>query len=245
MSKHQGKVAVVTAAGQGIGRAIAERLASEGARVHASDLRPDLLDGLTSEGTNALDATDIDAVRTYFDRFKQVDILAHAVGYVHQGTIEECSPVDWQRSLDITLTSGFNVLSAAVPKMKDHGGSIIMIASVASSIKGFPKRLAYGASKGGVIGLTKAIAADYVREGIRCNAICPGTVDSPSLRERITELAEKMGSREEAMNFFLSRQPSGRLGTPEEIAGLCSYLASDDSRLVTGQAIAIDGGITI
>jgi 2-keto-3-deoxy-L-fuconate dehydrogenase len=240
-----GKTAVVTAAAQGIGRAVAERLMAEGANVYASDLNGDLVSTLIGAKTAILDATDGTAVTSYFDQFDQVDILVHAVGYVHQGTIEECSPEDWRRSCSITLDSAYYVLGATVPKMKAHGGSIITIGSVASSIKGFPKRTAYGATKGGVLGLTKAVAADYIKEGIRCNSVCPGTVDSPSLHERIEELADKMGSKDEAVKFFIDRQPAGRFGTPNEIAGLCAFLASEDGAFVNGQAIKIDGGITI
>ena len=240
-----GKTAVVTAAAQGIGRAVAERLMAEGANVYASDLNGDLVSTLIGAKTAILDATDGTAVTSYFDQFDQVDILVHAVGYVHQGTIEECSPEDWRRSCSITLDSAYYVLGATVPKMKAHGGSIITIGSVASSIKGFPKRTAYGATKGGVLGLTKAVAADYIKEGIRCNSVCPGTVDSPSLHERIEELADKMGSKDEAVKFFIDRQPAGRFGTPNEIAGLCAFLASEDGAFVNGQTIKIDGGITI
>jgi 2-keto-3-deoxy-L-fuconate dehydrogenase len=240
-----GKTAVVTAAAQGIGRAVAERLMAEGANVYASDLNGDLVSTLIGAKTAILDATDGTAVTSYFDQFDQVDILVHAVGYVHQGTIEECSPEDWRRSCSITLDSAYYVLGATVPKMKAHGGSIITIGSVASSIKGFPKRAAYGATKGGVLGLTKAVAADYIKEGIRCNSVCPGTVDSPSLHERIEELADKIGSKDEAVKFFIDRQPAGRFGTPNEIAGLCAFLASEDGAFVNGQAIKIDGGITI
>lgn len=240
-----GKTAIVTAAAQGIGRAVAERLMAEGANVYASDLNGDLVSTLIGAKTAILDATDGTAVTSYFDQFDQVDILVHAVGYVHQGTIEECSPEDWRRSCSITLDSAYYVLGATVPKMKAHGGSIITIGSVASSIKGFPKRAAYGATKGGVLGLTKAVAADYIKEGIRCNSVCPGTVDSPSLHERIEELADKMGSKDEAVKFFIDRQPAGRFGTPNEIAGLCAFLASEDGAFVNGQAIKIDGGITI
>lgn len=240
-----GKTAVVTAAGQGIGRAIAERLLAEGAQVHASDINGDLLTDLAGAQCAHLDATDEAAVSAYFEAFERVDVVVHAVGYVHQGTIEECSLGDWRRSCAITLDSAFLVLGAAVPKMKTHGGSIITIGSVASSIKGFPKRAAYCAAKGGVIGLTKSLASDYLAHGIRCNSICPGTVDSPSLRDRIEALADQMGSLEAAMKFFIDRQPSGRFGRPDEIAGLCAFLASDDGAFITGQAINIDGGITI
>lgn len=240
-----GRIAVVTAAGQGIGRAIAERLAADGAAVHASDLDPAPLATLDLAGRAALDATDLPAVARYFAGFPRIDVLVHAVGYVHQGTIEECSPEDWRRSMTITLDSAYHVLGQAIPRMKAQGGSIITIASLASSVKGFPKRAAYGAAKAGVIGLTKAVAADYLGHRIRANAICPGTVDSPSLRARIEELAARMGSRDQAMKFFIDRQPAGRFGTPEEIAGLAAFLASDDSAFMTGQAINIDGGITI
>ncbi len=245
MGRLAGRVAVVTAAGQGIGRATAERLMAEGAEVHASDINPDLLATLEGAATTRLDATDTAAVAAYFSAFGRVDILVHAVGYVHQGTIEECGPEDWRRSVNITLDSAYNVIAGAIPKMKAHGGSIITIGSVASSIKGFPRRAAYGAAKGGVIGLTKAIAADYVSHRIRCNSVCPGTVASPSLEERIGELAESLGSREEAHRAFISRQPAGRFGTVGEIAALCAFLASDEAAFITGQAINVDGGITI
>jgi 2-keto-3-deoxy-L-fuconate dehydrogenase len=240
-----GRIAVVTAAGQGIGRAIAERMAAEGAEVHASDLNPGPLATLEVSERTVLDATDLSAVTRYFERFERIDVLVHAVGFVHQGTIEECTPEDWRRSMAITLDSAYHVLGQAIPRMKAHGGSIITIASVASSVKGFPKRAAYGAAKGGVIGLTKAVAADYLGNGIRANAICPGTVDSPSLRSRIEELADRMGSQEGALKFFVDRQPAGRFGTPQEIAALAAFLASDDSIFMTGQSVNIDGGITI
>jgi len=240
-----GKVAVVTAAGQGIGRAIAERFVTEGAVVFASDLNGDLVGSLQGATTFALDATDPVAVNAYFGGFERIDVLVHAVGYVHQGTIEDCTLEDWRRSCSITLDSAYHVLRAAIPKMKSQGGSIITIGSVAGSTKGFPKRAAYGAAKAGVIGLTKAVAADYLAFGIRCNSVCPGTVDSPSLRFRIDEMATKLGSKEEAYRFFIDRQPAGRFGKPEEIAGICAFLASDDGAFVTGQTINIDGGITI
>lgn len=240
----QDKTAVVTAAGQGIGRAVAERLAEEGASVFASDLNRSLLESFSGGQSAALDATDADAVKSYFDGFDQIDVLVHCVGYVHQGTIEECDEASWARSCDITLTSAYHVLRAALPKMKQAGGSIITIGSVASSIKGFPRRAAYSAAKGGIIGLTKSVAADYLQQKIRCNSVCPGTVDSPSLRQRIDELADDLGGQEAALEFFTSRQPSGRFGKVEEVASLCAFLASDESAFITGQAINIDGGIT-
>lgn len=240
-----GRIALVTAAGQGIGRAVADRLAAEGAQVHICDINPDHLGQTGFVSASVVDACDPAAVADWMAPYPQIDILVHAVGYVHQGSVEETTPQDWHRSISITLDSAYVVFAAAVPKMKTHGGSVIAIASVASSIKGFARRAAYGAAKGGVIGLTKACAADYLAQNLRFNAVCPGTVDSPSLRGRIAELAQTMGSDGAAEKVFLDRQPSGRLGTPDEIAGLCAYLASDDARFVTGQAINIDGGITI
>ena len=240
-----GKVAVVTAAGQGIGRAIAERFLAEGARVYASDINLAALATLTGAEVAGLDATDHAAVHAYAGGFGRVDILVHAVGYVHQGTIEECTPQDWQRSVAITLTSAYNVIGAFIPHMKDHGGAITTIGSIASSIKGFPRRAAYGATKGGVLGLTKSIAADYIRQGIRANSICPGTVDSPSLAGRIADLTQQLGDAEAAYRFFIDRQPAGRFGTPQEIAGLCAFLSSDEGAFVNGQLINVDGGITI
>ncbi|EYD77236.1 2-keto-3-deoxy-L-fuconate dehydrogenase [Rubellimicrobium mesophilum DSM 19309] len=241
----QGKIAIVTAAGQGIGRAVAERLIAEGAEVHASDLDAGLMDGLAAASATAVDATNPEAVEAWVSRFPRIDTLVHCVGWVHHGTIEECGLDDWRRSTAITLDSAYYVIRAVVPRMKQHGGSVTAIASVASSVKGFPNRTAYGAHKAGVIGLIKACAADYLKAGIRFNAVNPGTVDSPSLRGRMAALAEKLGGMEAAEKFFLDRQPSGRLGVPEEIAGLCAFLASEDARFMTGQALNIDGGITI
>lgn len=240
-----GRIAVVTAAGQGIGRAVAERLAAEGAQVFASDMNEAALADFIAGDRARLDATDGQATADYFSSFNRIDILVHAVGYVHQGTIEECSAEEWRRSITVTLDSAYHVLRAAVPRMKAHGGSIITIGSVASSIKGFPRRAAYGAAKGGVIALTKSIAADYVGQKIRANVVCPGTVHSPSLDERVTALGVQMGSREAALQSFVARQPLGRLGMPEEIAGICALLASDEGSFITGQAINVDGGITI
>lgn len=240
-----GRVALVTAAGQGIGRAVAERLAAEGAEVHVCDLNATTMADTPFASAKEVDACDPEAVANWMAPHTGIDILVHAVGFVHQGSIEETTPSEWRRSISITLDSAYVVLGAAVPKMKAQGGSVVAIASVASSTKGFARRAAYGAAKGGVIGLIKACAADYLPHKLRFNAVCPGAVDSPSLRERIAELAQTAGSFEAAEKVFLDRQPAGRLGTAEEIAGLCAYLASDDSRFVTGQAINIDGGITI
>jgi 2-keto-3-deoxy-L-fuconate dehydrogenase len=240
-----GKVALITAAGQGIGRAVAERLIAEGAEVHATDLDGALLADLTAASTGALDATDAAAVGDWAARFASVDALVHCVGWVHHGTIEDCTPGDWRRSMTITLDSAYIVLRAVVPRMRAAGGSVTTIASVASSTKGFPKRAAYGAAKAGVIGLTKACAADYLADRIRFNAVCPGTVDSPSLRARIADLARSLGSLEAAEKFFIDRQPAGRFALPEEIAGICAFLASDDAAFMTGQVVNVDGGITI
>ncbi len=240
-----GKRALVTAAGQGIGRAVADRLVGEGAEVHASDVNATLLEGWGGASATAVDATDPAAVEAWVGRWDRIDVVVHAVGWVHHGTVEDCGPEDWRRSTAITLDSAYHVFRAVVPRMKAHGGSVVAIASVASSVKGFPNRAAYGAHKGGVIGLVKACAADYLRTNIRFNAVNPGTVDSPSLRGRMAALVEKLGSEEAAEKWFLDRQPTGRLGQPEEIAGLCAYLASDEAVFVTGQAINIDGGITV
>jgi 2-keto-3-deoxy-L-fuconate dehydrogenase len=242
-----GQIALVTAAGQGIGRAIAERLIADGATVHASDLRGELLRDLKGAASTAsLDATDLVATEAWVaSAGPRVDTVVAAVGWVHHGTIEECSPEDWRKSGAITLDSVFHTFRAAVPRMKAHGGSAIAIASVASSIKGFGSRAAYGTAKAGVIGLVKACAADYLKAGIRFNAVCPGTVDSPSLRERIAALAPEKGGLAEAEAWFLGRQPAGRFGTPEEIAGVCAFLASDEARFMTGQVVCVDGGITI
>ena len=240
-----GRIALVTAAGQGIGRAIAERLIAEGAEVHASDLNGDLLASLDAASTTRIDATDEAAIARWTFPFTRVDALVHAVGYVHHGSIETTTAEDWRRSMTITLDSAYLVLRAVIPKMKANGGSVTTIASVAGSTKGFANRAAYGAAKAGVIGLTKACAADYLALKIRCNAVCPGTVDSPSLQARILDLAKTTGSIDSARQMFLDRQPSGRLGTPQEIAGICAFLASDDGIFMTGQVINVDGGITI
>ncbi|MDB6176354.1 SDR family oxidoreductase [Paracoccus sp. Z330] len=240
-----GRVAVVTAAGQGIGRAVAEHLTAEGAVVHASDINDALLRDLEVASTTVVDASDGSAVRDWISDIAHIDIVVHAAGWVHQGTIVECSPDDWRKSMQITLDSAYLLLSEAVPRIGERGGSVIAIASVASSLRGFPRRAAYCAAKGGVIGLIKACAADYLSQGIRFNAVCPGTVDTPSLRQRIEELVPQLGSHEAALRFFTDRQPAGRFTHVDEVAGLVAMLASDEAAAINGQALCIDGGISI
>jgi len=247
----KGKLAFVTAAGQGIGRAIAEAFIEEGAKVVATDLDAAKLKGLKKAKTFGLDVTSTKAVDDLAKRvlkdFGTPDIIGNFAGWVHQGTILECSEADWDRSFDINVKSMHRVLRAFLPAMlKNGGGSIINIASVASSVRGLPARYAYGTTKAAVIGLTKAMAADYIRQGIRVNAICPGTIQSPSLNDRIAANAKKTGkSLKQVREDFILRQPIGRLGTAEEIAAGAVFLASDDSRYYTGQTLQIDGGMTM
>ncbi|MDI1347443.1 MAG: SDR family oxidoreductase [Pseudolabrys sp.] len=250
MSKRlKGKVAVVTAAGQGIGRAIAEAFIAEGAEVIASDLDAKKLKGLKKATVFALDVRDTEKVnalaKDIIKKFGAPDILANCAGFVHQGSVLECSEDDWDFSFDLNVKSMHRMLRAFVPSMLKKGGSIINIASVASSVRGLPNRYAYGATKAAVIGLTKAMAADFVRQGIRVNAICPGTIQSPSLNDRIAANAKKFSkSLKDVRKDFIDRQPIGRLGTPEEIAAGAVWLASDDSSYYTGQTLQIDGGMT-
>lgn len=244
----QGKKVVVSAAGQGIGRAVAERFASEGAVVFATDIREQGLESLKTHGvrTQRLDSADGRAVAAYADKFDRIDVLVNCVGYVAQGKITDCTEENWNRSMSINVGSVFHATRVFLPHMQGQAsGSIVNISSVASSIRGFPDRAAYGASKAAVIGLTKSVAADFVRDGIRCNAVCPGTISSPSLQERIEVLAARVGSMDVARAAFVDRQPMARLGTPEEVAALCLYLAADESAFVTGQTFVIDGGIDI
>jgi 2-keto-3-deoxy-L-fuconate dehydrogenase len=240
----------VTAAGQGIGRAIAEAFIAEGATVIATDLDAAKLKDLKKATTFALDVRDTAKVnalaKDIIKKFGAPDILANCAGYVHQGSVLECSEDDWDFSFDINVKSMHRMYRAFVPSMLKKGGSIVNIASVASSLRGLPNRYAYGATKAAVIGLTKAMAADFIRKGIRVNAICPGTIQSPSLDERIAANAKKFSkSLKEVRKDFVDRQPIGRLGTPEEIAAGAVWLASDDSSYFTGQTLQIDGGMTM
>ena len=240
----QGKTAFLTAAGQGIGRAVAEAFVREGARVIATDLNESLLATLQGATTLKLDALDPQAIQAAATAHGPVDILFNGAGLVHAGTVLDCSEADWDFAFNLNVRSQFRTIQAFLPGMLAKGsGSIINIASVAGSIKGAPNRFVYGATKAAVIGLTKSVAADFITKGIRCNAICPGTVESPSLRDRIAAQAAASGQTTAQVEAaFIARQPMGRLGTPEEIALLAVYLASDESRFTTGTAQIIDGG---
>ena len=242
-----GKTAFVTAAGQGIGRATAEAFAREGARVIATDLEERHLHGIAGCEVRRLDVTDAAAIAEAIGAAGAIDILFNGAGYVHAGTVLECAEADWDFSFDLNVRSMYRTIRAALPGMLERGGgSIINVASVASSLKGMPGRFAYGASKAAVIGLTKSVAVDFVTRGIRCNAICPGTVESPSLRERIAAQAKATGKTEaEVRAIFIARQPMGRIAMPQEIAALCVYLASDESAFTTGTTHVCDGGVTL
>jgi 2-keto-3-deoxy-L-fuconate dehydrogenase len=234
-----GKTAVVTAAAQGIGRATAECFAREGARVVATDINLDALQDVAGCEHRRLDVRDSEAIAALALDLGGIDILFNCAGYVANGPILDCDETDWAFSFDLNVTSMYRMIRAFLPAMLDAGGgSIINVASIASSIKGIPNRFAYGTTKAAVIGLTKAVAADYVARGVRANAICPGTVESPSLEQRLTAT----GDYEAARQAFIARQPMGRLGRPKEIAALALYLASDQSAFVTGQPFVIDGG---
>lgn len=236
----KGKRAFITAAGQGIGRASAEAYIAEGAIVTATDINGDLLDGLDCE-TLALDVTDDAAVQVAITSAAP-DVLFNCAGFVHAGTILDTTDDEWDFAFRLNARAMFKSMQAVLPIMlANGGGSIINMASVAGSVTGVPGRFAYGSSKAAVIGMTKSVAMDYITQGIRCNCICPGTVDSPSLHERLTAT----GDYEAAMKAFVARQPMGRLGTAAEIAALAVYLGSDESRYTTGQAHIIDGGLAI
>jgi 2-keto-3-deoxy-L-fuconate dehydrogenase len=237
----EGKRCLVTAAGQGIGRATAERFAREGALVLATDIDVSALAMLEVMEAAPLDVTDADAIeRLVGGATRPFDVVFNCAGWVHQGTILECEEADWRASFEINVTSMFRICKGVLPAMlRAGGGSIINMASVVSSIKGAPARFAYGATKAAVIGLTRSIAADYVKSGVRCNAICPGTVMSPSLRERMAALP---GDPAAVYQSFVDRQPMGRLGEVAEVAALAVYLASDESAFTTGATHLIDGG---
>jgi 2-keto-3-deoxy-L-fuconate dehydrogenase len=241
--KLEGRVALVTSAGQGIGRASAIALAREGAKVFATDIRVDLFKdilkehpGITGFGLNVLEQSAVDAA---LKRTGPIDILFNCSGFVHNGTVLDCEEKDWDFSFDLNVKAHYRMIKAYLPGMLAKGkGNVINMASVASSVKGAPNRFVYGASKAAVIGLTKALATDFVTKGVRCNCICPGTVETPSLYDRM----RAQGDFEKAKAAFIARQPMGRLAQPEEIAEMVIYLASDDSAFMTGQALVIDGG---
>jgi 2-keto-3-deoxy-L-fuconate dehydrogenase len=244
----KGKIAVVTAAGQGIGRAIAEMFVAEGATVHASDVDRSKLDGLARAKKAKLNVLSTRAVDAYAARIGEIDILVNVAGYVHHGTVLDCDEKAWDFSFDLNVKSMHRTIRAFLPGMLKRAaeggksGSIVNLSSGASSLKGAPNRYAYGATKAAVIGLTKAVAVDFVSKGIRCNAICPGTVRSPSWEGRVEELGKSMGGKQKALDMFVGRQPMGRVGEPAEIAALATYFASDESAFTTGTAIPIDGG---
>ncbi len=243
-----GKTAFVTAAAQGIGRATALAFAAAGARVIATDLNAERLAEIGSPSiiTSRLDVLDAAAVTQAARDAGPVDILFNCAGFVHQGTIEEATEDEWSFGFDLNCRSMFRTMKAFLPGMVERGGGVILnMASVSSNLKGVPNRFIYSATKAAVIGMTRSVAADYVTRGVRCNALCPGTVQTPSLDERIAVNAAAAGSMDAARAAFVARQPMGRLGSPEEIAGLAVYLASDQAQFITGQAVVIDGGLTL
>lgn len=234
-----GKVAVVTAAAHGIGRASAALFAAEGATVHAVDIDEAALAGLSASETHRADLTDAQAIVGLPASIGPVDILFNCAGYVHSGSILDCDEDAWAFSNSLNVTAMYRMIRAFLPAMLERGaGSIVNMSSICSAVKGIPGRFAYGTTKAAVIGLTKSVAADFVASGIRCNAICPGTVDTPSLQQRLRDT----GDYEAAREAFVARQPMGRLGRPEEIAALALYLASDESAFTTGAIHIVDGG---
>ena len=243
-----GKTAFITAAGQGIGRATALAFVREGARVIATDINESLLETLRAESgctTQRLDVTDAAAIQAAAAAHGPVDVLFNGAGHVHAGNVLECSEADWELAFNLNARSQFRTIQAFLPGMLAKGaGSIVNVASVAGSVKGVPNRFAYSASKAAVIGLSKSVAADFVTRGIRCNAICPGTIESPSLHQRIAAQAAASGQTPaQVMAAFVARQPMGRLGTVDEIAALAVYLASDESTFTTGTVQIADGGM--
>jgi 2-keto-3-deoxy-L-fuconate dehydrogenase len=248
MAALTGKTAFVTAAGQGIGRATALAFAAAGAHVIATDLDGGKLAGLGTDmiRTTSLDVLDPAAITRAAGDAGAVDILFNCAGFVHQGTLLEATEDEWSFAFDLNCRSMFRTMQAFLPGMLDRGrGAILNMASVASSLKGVPNRFIYSATKAAVIGMTRSVAADYITQGIRCNCLCPGTVQTPSLDERIEANAAGAGSVDAARAAFVARQPMGRLGSPEEIAALAVYLSGDDAQFITGQSIVIDGGLTL
>jgi 2-keto-3-deoxy-L-fuconate dehydrogenase len=234
-----GKIALVTAAGAGIGRAAAELFAAEGASVHAVDIDVSGIDGLAGIAAQRVDLTDAESIAALPALTGPIDILFNCAGFVHAGSILECGQDDWAFSHALNVSAMYHMIRAYLPGMLERsGGSIVNMSSIASSVKGIPGRFAYGTTKAAVIGLTKSVAADFVGKGVRCNAICPGTVDTPSLQQRLRDT----GDYEAARKAFAARQPMERLGRPEEIAALALYLASDESAFTTGAVHIVDGG---
>ena len=246
MDRLEGKEVIITAAGQGIGKATAITFHNEGANVTATDINEKTLSDLNKEypkiKVNKVDSTKNDDVKSFINSFTNIDVLFNAVGFVHHGTILECDEKDWDFSFDTNIKSMYFMCKAALPIMiKNNGGSIINVASVASSIKGLPNRFVYGASKAAIIGLTKSIASDFVKQKIRCNAIAPGTVFTPSWEDRVKQSPDPVKAKKD----FIARQPMERLGTAQEIADFAIYLASDESTFTTGNTFSVDGGMTI
>jgi 2-keto-3-deoxy-L-fuconate dehydrogenase len=247
----QGKVALVTAAGQGIGRAIAEAFIAEGAKVIATDIAEDKVQDLKATKRLKLDVRSQESVealaKTIASEFGALDILVNCAGYVHNGSVLDCGDKDWDFSFDLNVKSMHRTIKAFLPAMLEKkSGSIVNISSAVSSIRGVPNRYAYGATKAAVIGLTKAVAADFIKQGIRCNAVCPGTIESPSLDERIATASKETGRSVEAVRqSFVERQPMGRLGTTQEVAALALFLASDEASYITGQPHLVDGGMAM
>jgi 2-keto-3-deoxy-L-fuconate dehydrogenase len=247
----KGKIAVVTAAGQGIGRAIAEAFVAEGATVHASDVSRDKLDGLARARKAMLDVLSTKAVEAYAAKVGPVDILVNVAGFVHHGTVLTTSEKDWDFAFDLNVKSMHRTIKAFLPGMLERAkagvgtSSIVNIASGASSVRGIPNRYAYGASKAAVIGLTKSVAADFIRDGVRCNAVAPGTFRSPSWEDRVETLGKEWGSKEKALEMFVQRQPMGRVADAAEIAPIVVYLASDEAAFTTGTVMNVDGGFSL